>query len=120
MDENRIDSIGNVLISEDVIAKIASTAALDVSGVASVIPKPSDIKNLFKSNNSSKSVMVVTKDTGMTIDIYLKLKAGIRITDVALQVQEGIKEAVQNMTGRMINKVNVHISDIVLKTPQKA
>jgi len=120
MDDNRKDSGGTVLVSEDVIAKIASTAALEVQGVASVIPKPSNITSFMSRKNSSKSVAILTNDLGTTIDIYLKLQGGIRISEVALQVQENIKEAVQNMTGRVVNKVNVHISDIVLKPATKA
>lgn len=118
MDDNRKDGGGTVLVSEDVIAKIASTAALEVHGVAAVIPKPSNIKSILSRKN--KSVSILTNDLGTTIDIYLKLNGGIRISEVAVQVQENIKEAVQNMTGRVVNKVNVHISDIVLKPITKA
>ncbi|OJU13872.1 MAG: hypothetical protein BGN88_01710 [Clostridiales bacterium 43-6] len=120
MSENNKDSVGNVLISDDVIAKIAATAALDVDGVAGIIAKPSDLRKFVNKENSSKSVSVINNETGISIDIYLKLKTGIRIQDVALTVQGVIKEAVQNMTGRVVTKVNVNFADILLKAPAKA
>ena len=46
------------------------------------------------------------------------VKLGVRIPDVAGEVQHNVKVAVQSMTGKPVNKVNVHIAGIVLDDPK--
>lgn len=111
---------GNVVISEEVVAKIAATAALDVAGVAGVVSKTQDIKSIVKSQKVLNSVNVTTRDGQFIIDIYVKLKEGIRVAEVAPKVQEAVKDSVQNMTGSVVSKVNVNICAIELEKDKVA
>lgn len=54
-------SEGSCIISEDVIATIASTAALEVQGVASMAQRPTDIRGLI-STAAAKSVKVLNNE----------------------------------------------------------
>lgn len=105
-------NIGSLVISAEVISKIASVAARDVEGVKDVVAKPNDIKSAFSRESSSKAVRVVSNESGIAIDIYVCLKLGARIPDVSEAVQVKVKDAVQNMTGKVVSKVNVNIADI--------
>ena len=104
-------SEGSCIISEDVIATIASTAALEVQGVASMAQRPTDIRGLI-SSAAAKSVKVLNNENETSIDVYVNLRLGVRIQDVA-EVQHGVKVAVQSMTGKPVTKVNVHVAGIV-------
>lgn len=104
---------GRCIISEDVIATIASTAALEVTGVAGLASRLSDLRSLV-SANGFKPVTVVNDEHETVVDIYLNLKDGVRIPDVAGEVQRKIKSEVQSMTGKPVTKINVHIVGIVL------
>ncbi len=104
---------GRCIISEDVIATIASTAALEVSCVAGLASRLTDLRNLVNVNGS-KAVAVVNNEQETIVDIYLNLKSGVRIPDVAGEVQRKIKSEVQSMTGKPVTKINVHIVGIVL------
>ena len=105
-------SEGSCIISEDVIATIASTAALEVQGVASMAQRPTDIRGLI-SSAAAKSVNVLNNENETSIDVYVNLRLGVRIQDVAGEVQHGVKVAVQSMTGKPVTKVNVHVAGIV-------
>ena len=107
-------SEGSCIISEDVIATIASTAALEVQGVASMAQRPTDIRGLI-SSSAAKSVKVVNNENETIIDVYVNLRLGARIQDVAGDVQHGVKVAVQSMTGKPVTKVNVHVAGIILE-----
>ena len=49
MEENKtVDNIGNLVISEDVIASIALNAAKDVEGVSSFAARTPDVHSIFK------------------------------------------------------------------------
>lgn len=109
----------NVIISEDVIAKVASIAATDVKGVHGVVSKPVNIKGIFK-DEASKAVVVEKNGKSSVIDIYIKIKEGYKVQTVAEEVQKAVKEQVQNMTNIVITKVNVHISEIELNKQESA
>ena len=109
----------NVIISEDVIAKVASIAATDVKGVHGVVSKPVNIKGIFK-DEASKAVVVEKNGKSSVIDIYIKIKEGYKVQTVAEEVQKAVKEQVQNMTNLVITKVNVHISEIELNKQESA
>lgn len=110
-------SEGCCIISEEVIAKIAGTAAEEVAGVAGLATRLTDIRGLV-SSQGSKSVGVINNENETIVDLYINLKAGVRIPDVAGQVQRQVKSAVQSMTGKPVTKVNVHIAGIVLDEAQ--
>ncbi len=105
---------GRCIISEDVIATIAATAAVEVPGVASMATRVTDIRGLV-SSSGTKSVTVVNNENETIVDVYVNLKAGYRIPEVAGQVQRQVKSAVQAMTGKPVTKVNVHIEGMELE-----
>lgn len=109
---------GRCIISEEVIATIASTAAVTVPGVAGMAPRTKDLRGLMGSA-ALKSVSVVSNESEIVIDLYINLKNGVRIPEVAGAVQRVVKDEVQSMTGRPVTKVNVHIAGIVLEDTKK-
>lgn len=115
--ENRFKSAGNVVISDDVVAKIASVAATDIEGVADVVSKAMNIKKFFNSSSAAKAVHVSSSGSGTVIDIYVRLKEGYKISALAERIQKSVKEQVQNMTGMVVTRVNVHVCEIDLKKP---
>ena len=104
----------NIVISEDVVAKVASIAACDVAGVANVVPNRTDIKGIFK-DETLRAVSVEKNGKTAVVDVYIKIEEGYKVREVADNVQKSVKEQVQNMTGVVITKVNVHISEIKKK-----
>lgn len=103
---------GNTVISEEVIATIASSAALEVEGVASMAQKPADLKGLV-SSAAERSVKVTTVNDENILDLYVNLKSSAKIPDVSLAVQKNVKSEVQAMTGKPVTKINVHVAGIV-------
>ena len=107
-------SEGSCIISEDVIATIANTAAMEVPGVAGMAQRPADIRGIM-ATGTTKSVKVVNNESETVVDVYINLKVGARIPDVAGEGQHQVKVAVQSMTGKPVTKVNVHVAGIVLE-----
>jgi len=60
VEENKtVDNIGNLVISDDVIASIALNAAKDVEGVSSFAARTPDVHSIFKlGEGAAKSVRV--------------------------------------------------------------
>ena len=80
-------SEGSCIISEDVIATNARTAALEVPGVAGMAARPADIHGIMSTNAATKSVKVLNNENETIVDVYINLRLGTRIPDVAGDVQ---------------------------------
>jgi uncharacterized alkaline shock family protein YloU len=110
-------NMGTIKISEEVIATIAYTAACEVDGVAKVHPKMiTNAKNFINNLRPSiKGISISTTPEGIELALQLTIKNGYKIPDVATKVQDNVSDAIQNMTGLKVNKVNIIITNIVLE-----
>ncbi len=107
------EEITNIGISEDVIAVIASKAAVETNGVSGMsggIGK--QIANMLGRENISKGLKVSIQDSKVFIDVYVIIRYGFRIPEVAWEIQNNIKKDVETMTEAKIEEVNIHIQSI--------
>lgn len=116
MDEKNRDSLnemGNVRISEEVVAIIAGIAAMDVPGVAGMSGGiAGGIAEMLGRKNLSKGVKVEVGDKEAAIDLYIIVEYGCRIPDVSWDIQERVKKAIETMTGLNAIEVNIHIQGV--------
>lgn len=99
-------------INNEVIARMASVAALEVEGVAGMATRPASIKNIVSKDKGSKSVRVNNVGGTISLDVYISVKSNSRLKDIAEAVQRNVKEKLQNMIGSAVTNVNVYVSDI--------
>lgn len=119
MEEKKFKSPeGTCIISEEVVATIACTAAMEVKGVAGMAQRP-DIRSIITGSANSRHVKVAGSDSAMTIDVYVTLAQGYHIQTVSEDVQKEVKSAVQSMTGKPVTRVNVHVAGMKLEEEQK-
>lgn len=113
-------STGNLRISRDVIGTIARYATLDIEGVASLASFTTNLKGWLLKKQSTKPIAIELNDDMATIDVHVNIRAGVNIPEVAEKIQAAVKEAVQNMTGITVSRVNINIAGIVFDEPQPA
>ncbi len=114
MEQKRIKKhTGGLVVSEDVIAKIAGVAARDVYGVADLVAIPSDIKSVIKRGPEAKAIRVSAMESAMCIDIAISVIVGVKLNEICSKVQKAVKASVQNMVGRPVARVNVLVTDVV-------
>ena len=95
-----------IQISNDVIAVIAGVAVSEVNGVAGITEVLSGKKNL------AKGIKVDATETEAKIDVNIIVEYGSRIPDVAFEIQNRVKKAVESMTGLKVEEVNVHVQGV--------
>ena len=98
------------------ISAIATNAAKDVDGIAGFSNRPVDVVNTIKKVMSPVRVLADGED--LNISIYVNMLPGKKIRQVAEEVQRAVKEAVQNMTGKLVSKVNVIIAGLEFDQPE--
>ena len=107
-----------VKISNDVVAVIAGVAVSEVAGVASMQSGfAGGISEVLSGKkNRSKGIKVEVDDQSTKIDVNIIVEYGTRIPDVAFEIQNRVKKAVESMTGLKVEEVNVHVQGINTKS----
>lgn len=105
---------GSLIISEEVLSSIATNAAKDVDGVSSFSNRPVDVVSTIKQGSLKvmSPVRILQDGDDIIVSIYINLEPNKKIQEVASLVQHNVKEAIQNMTGKFVTKVNVVIAGI--------
>jgi len=113
LNSNVENNIGAIKITEDVVAIIAGLAAIDVQGVASMSGGfAGGIAEALGMKNLSKGVKVEVGEKEASINLYIIVEYGVRIPEVAWNIQEKVKKSVENMTGLIVTEVNIHVQGI--------
>ena len=102
---SRSDELGNIHISEEVLAAISAAAALEVEGVTS-LANPSK-------KNAAKGVHIKLEEEMVVVAMSVLMAYGHTIPEVGKAVQEAVKTAIESMTGLEVSAVNVSVTGIV-------
>ncbi|MDF2719711.1 MAG: rane protein [Paenibacillus sp.] len=107
---------GMIRISDDVVATIAGLAALETPGVAAMSGGISEgLAKRLSGKNVQKGVSVEVGQLEAAIDLRVIVNFGSKIQEVCRQLQENVKEAVENMTGLNVVEVNVKVEGVAFK-----
>lgn len=115
MTDNRSlpSELGMIRIADEVVSIVSGLAATEVDGVASMSGGiAGGIAEALGRKNLSKGVKVEVGEEEAAIDLFMIVRYGSRIPDVAWRVQENVKKAVEEMTGLKVVKVNVHVQGV--------
>lgn len=113
MAETERASLGELRIANEVVAIVAGLAATEVEGVAGMSGGiAGGIAEMLGRKNLSKGVRVEVGEQEAAVDIFVVVDYGVRIPEVAWQIQESVKRAVETMTGLQVVEVNVHVQGV--------
>ena len=112
--------VNGIKIAEDVVAKIAGIAASEVKGVFSMNGGiAGGISEMFGKKSFSKGVKAQVTEKDAVLDLYIIVEYGSRIPDIAFEIQNKVKTAVENMTGLKVLEVNIHVQGVNLPKDPK-
>lgn len=111
--QNKTEEYGKVTFADEVVAIIAGLAATEVKGVAAMSGSVAGgIAEKLGRKNLTKGVKVEVGEKEAAIDLYIIVDYGVRIPEVAWNIQENVKKAVETMTGLSVVEVNVHVQGV--------
>lgn len=112
-----VDIANNLNISEEVIGIIAGLAAAEVEGVSGMTLGFVDGINQILGTNKkySKGVKIELEGNEVVIDLYVIVKYGVKIPDVAFSIQNSVKNSVETMTGLSVKAVNINVQGITFE-----
>jgi len=120
---SRPDEMGNIHISEEVLAVIAAAAAREVEGVGGLTANlGTDLaEQLLGKKNLTKGIHIQVEENTVTMELSILIKYGYTIPEVARAVQESVMSAVEATSGLTVEAVNIHVCGILFgREAQKA
>ena len=107
------DVLGDVRVSEEVVAIIAGLAATEVEGVSSMAGNiTNEIVSKLGLKNLSKGIMVEVLEDEIKVDVAINIDYGYAIPEICTKVQEKVKTAIENMTGLDVAIVNIRVASV--------
>jgi len=112
--------LGEINVTEETIGNIVSLNLADVKGVVgsrkSIIKEITDMLRGDTSENeieeASRNIKVEIKDNKPLINLYIVIKYGVRIPDIAWDIQSRVKEGIMKKLGIDINEIDIHVQGI--------
>ncbi|MFC0299332.1 Asp23/Gls24 family envelope stress response protein [Virgibacillus soli] len=109
--------LGKVEIAPEVIEVIAGIAASEIDGLASMRGNfATGVVERFGKKSHSKGVKVELTENAILIDLYVVLKFGFSIPEVAQKLQTNIRQAIKNMTALEIAEINIHVVGVQMES----
>lgn len=114
------EKFGKVTFNSDVVATIAGLATIDVEGVAGMSGGlVSGVAELLGRRNLTKGVKVEVGEEECAVDLSLVVEYGVRIQDVCANVQQGVYNAIDTMTGLKPVEVNVYVQGVQIEKKEE-
>ena len=112
--------LGEINITKETIRSIASLRLADVKGVVgsrkSIIKEITDMLRGDTSENeteeATRTIKVEIKDNKPLINLYIVIKYGVRIPDIAWDIQSRVKEGLMKKLGTDIYEIDIHVQGI--------
>ncbi|MGE5587505.1 MAG: Asp23/Gls24 family envelope stress response protein [Clostridia bacterium] len=106
--------LGQITISDEVIALVAGMAATECYGLVGMASRniQDGIAELLGVENLSRGVEVKLAGDEVVIDLYIIVEYGTKITEVAQNVMDKVRYVVESMTGLKVARVNITVQGV--------
>lgn len=106
---------GKISCNRNILLSIINLAAKEITGVSKLCESfGSSIGRLFSNNYYEGVKIFYTKDS-ITINVFLNVYYGVKVSDVVFRVQQSIKNGISSMIDININSINVHVMGVDFK-----
>lgn len=113
--------LGAVQIHNNVIATIARLAALKVPGVAEMSGTfVEGLAGMIGKPVVDRGIRVDFEENSVVIELHVVIDFGVRIPHVSWQIQNEVRQAVEQMTGKSVKAVNVIVQALKFHEEEKS
>ena len=104
---------GEVNYKKNVVLSIVNLATQEINGIAGISRKAIPAVKRMLNKNYHKGVILEFVDNSVYVDVFVKVKFGYSVRDVAFRVQENIKSSIESMTEYKAAEINIHVTGVV-------
>lgn len=107
---------GEVTCNKNILLSIVNLATSEINGVAGLSKRYGNIISKTFQNKDYNGIKIsYAHNGGVIVDVYIDIYYNQIATDVCFRVQENIKNNIKSMLDMKVEKVNVHILDVIIK-----
>lgn len=106
--------LGDVVISQDVIATYAGSQAIECFGIVGMaaVNMKDDIVKLLKKDSLKHGINVSIKDNKITLNFHVIVAYGVSILAVTENLISNVKYKVEAFTGMEVEKINILVEGV--------
>ena len=106
--------MGKIIISENAISKLAALAAMECYGVVGLVPARMGDRflSLLGKENLSRGVDAKINGKNITINLYVILQGGVRVSEVANTIISQVSYKMKKLTSIKNIDVNVIVKGV--------
>jgi len=106
--------MGKIIISENAISKLTALAAMECYGVVGLVPARMGDRflSLLGKENLSRGVDVKISGKNVTINLYVILQGGVRVSEVANTIISQVSYKMKKLTSIKNIDVNVIVKGV--------
>lgn len=107
--------LGQIDISNEVIATVAGGAAVDCYGIVGMASKnqiKDGLTEILRKENFTRGVIVREENDEVHIDMYIIVSYGTKISEVAHNVQTKVKYILDKTVGLSVDSVNIYVQGV--------
>ena len=105
----------NLSVSDEVISTIVEKTVMSIPGIYDINGGIIDGITNMLGTKRMRGIRVDVENNVISIDIYVVVEYGVKIPDIAWDIQDKVKKTVEDMTGMNVIAVNIHIQGINFK-----
>lgn len=107
------NAYGSIKIAEEAVASIVSLAAAQIKGVAAMSGSmAAGLTEKLGKKNLAKGVKVEINEQDVIVALHIFVEYGVKIPQLALDIQNEVRDTVQTMTGLKVKEVNIYVQGI--------
>ena len=105
---------GRIEVFPSAVGAIAAHAALGCYGIQGMAARGlrDGVAELLRRENVDRGVEVVEAEGGLAIDVFVIVQYGIRISEVAHNLQEAVRFEVERSVNVPVLRVNVNVQGV--------
>ena len=105
------ETFGKDKLPAEIVAVCAMNAALHTEGVAGLAPE-TGLQSLGKDKDGVRGISLQDTRKGIVIDVYLNVLYGAKIPQTAWNIQENVKNKLEELTEEKVHQVNIHVMGV--------
>lgn len=106
---------GKIDISNEVIASVVGSKAVESYGIVGMASRQQvrdGIAEILGHENYAKGIVVKDKDGNLDIDMYIIVSYGVKISEVANNVQSTVKYTLEKTLNVKVDSINIFVQGV--------
>ncbi|WP_234121110.1 Asp23/Gls24 family envelope stress response protein [Clostridium hydrogenum] len=105
---------GSINFSVETLANIVGVSTMECYGVVGMASKTAKdgLWELIKGENLSKGVKINCKDEKLSVELYIIVEYGTKISVIANNIIQKVRYNVENYTGLKISSITVNVQGV--------